>query len=322
VSHNPEVAHRLAAAGLPVFACGFDKQPQPGCRWTKLASTYRNCVDGMWKRFGMDSMPAIHLGRCGLVVLDLDRHHEDQDGVAAFGALEAEYGLVPDCPVVETPSGGFHLFFRQAAGKSLGNRTGALPAGIDIRGIGGYVIGVGSVRDDGCYYGAVAGTPDLCEAFAAGSIAEIPAWLVELIEAGQYAPQPNGHHEHERCPLSGVGDGNRRRAYALAALDRITRDLAATPCGRNAALNDAAFTLGGFAWLGISEAEVWDALSWACMVNGWIAKDGMHAFRATFNSGWRRGNQRPLPGPRDAPASDIKIDIKPKGDAMPNDLTK
>jgi hypothetical protein len=310
VSHNHEVAHRLAAAGLPVFPCGLDKRAQPGCRWTRQASTYANCVTGMWRRFGADSMVGIHCGKAGLFVVDLDRHEGKPDGVAAFDKLVDQYGGIPPCPITETPSEGLHLYFRQPAGKSLGLRTGSLPPGIDVRGVGGIIIAPGSVRsDDGTFYGRRGGTPDLLAAFAAGTIPEIVPWLVELIEAGSYKPQPSINGSHDGCSAT---DGNRGRKWALAALDREARDLAITPCGRNAALNKAAYNTGGHAWLGITEGEAQDALGWASTANGWIAKKSMNAFRATFESGWNSGIKKPRSGPRDAPAMDIEINIKSK----------
>jgi hypothetical protein len=311
MSLNLEAALALAAAGLPVFPCGYDKQPAAGCRWTRSATTYAHCVHGMWKRYGVDSMPGIHLGRAGLIVLDLDRHEGGPDGVAAFDALCNEYGDVPDCPVVETPSSGFHLFFRQPSDKVLGGRTGALPKGIDIRGFGNYVIGVGAIRDDGTYYGAVAGCPDLYEAFVAGTIPEIPDWLVEIIEAGRYVVQDT---PPQWVPL-GTANPNRGRAWALGGLDRYAHELAGMPpnSGRNDTLNRHTFTMAGYAGLGVSEGEVWDAMEWACMSNGLIVDDGYDQFQRTFRSGWRSGIKRPLPGPRDVATADhLVIKLKAK----------
>ena len=46
-----------------------------------------------------------------------------------------------DVPVVKTPNGGLHVYFKQPNGEALGNGRGSLPPGIDVRGAGGFVVG-------------------------------------------------------------------------------------------------------------------------------------------------------------------------------------
>jgi hypothetical protein len=188
------------------------------------------------------------------------------------------------------------LFFRG----NLGNSSGGLPAGIDVRGNGGYVIAPGSVRDDGTYYGSAAGWPNLVDAFTAGTVPAIPAWIVELIEAPR-------HVEPLRGPYSGVAAATisdyRARAWGEAALEGEAAKLAATGVGgRNNALNAVAFTLAGKALSGcLSEGEVFNALWAACVANGYLTSrdpsDGPNAFRKTFKSAWNAGLRKPLPGP-------------------------
>src|SRR5690606_28687485 len=111
-----------------------------------------------------------------LLVIDCDRHGE-HDGVEAFGHLMNEHGFHPDgAPLVATPNEGNHHYFRQPSGRTLGNGRGTLPAGIDVRGSGGYVIAPGSIMQDGRFYelwGDLSSSP------------EIPQWLFEIIETRQ-----------------------------------------------------------------------------------------------------------------------------------------
>ncbi len=66
---------------------------------------------------------------------------------------EGEWRWHPDAaPLAATPNEGNHHFFRQRPGEKLGNGRGALPAGIDVRGHGGYVIAPGAVMADGRTY--------------------------------------------------------------------------------------------------------------------------------------------------------------------------
>jgi len=52
---------------------------------------------------------------------------------------------LPTCRT-KTANGGAYLFFKQPKGEPLGNGRGQLPDGIDVRGVGGFVIAPGAVR--------------------------------------------------------------------------------------------------------------------------------------------------------------------------------
>jgi hypothetical protein len=182
----------------------------------------------------------------------------------------------------------------------LGSVRGSLPAGIDVKGDGGYVLAPGAVRNDGTFYDTVAGWPDLVEAFIAGTIPELPDWLIGLIEAPRHI-EPLRGPSVEAMPISDY----RARAWGLGALDGEAGKLAATGVGgRNNALNSVAFTLAGKSVSGcLSEGEVFNALWAACVCNGYLASrdpsDGPEAFKKTFRNAWNAGLRRPLPGPRE-----------------------
>jgi hypothetical protein len=119
----------------------LDKQPAIKS-WRDLATTDPAQLAQWWHDFP-DAAPGIELGRSRLFVVDLDRHPGGADGVAAFKGIRGN-NPAPSCPTVKTPSNGFHLYFRQPDGETLGNGRGSLPAGIDIRGDGGWTVAPGA----------------------------------------------------------------------------------------------------------------------------------------------------------------------------------
>jgi Bifunctional DNA primase/polymerase, N-terminal len=184
---NLAAALRLVRAGMPVFPVrlfqgssgGWNKIPHIK-DWQRAASTDAAQIDSWWNEFP-DAVPAVALGRCGLVVVDPDRHQGGADGVTAFADLVRRRGGLPPHPVTETAGGGEHHVFHQRDGEPLGNRTGGLPDGICVRGYGGFVVAPGAVRPDGAAWRADSHAPDLADAFRNKTIPIIPEWLVELI---------------------------------------------------------------------------------------------------------------------------------------------
>jgi hypothetical protein len=136
--------------------------------------------------------------------------------------------------VVDTPSGGCHLYFT-APEERVKNSAGSLGPLIDVRADGGYVIGAGS-RIDGRLYAA------------RGSLAPapLPSWLGSLIRDDYVPPAVPG----PRFPVD--GDRAQGRAYAMAALRAETEQVAAArPGTRNDTLNRAAFSLGQLVTAGL-----------------------------------------------------------------------
>lgn len=193
---NAATAIDLARAGLAVFPCQSGgpkaKQPMPFFKWRELSTTDERQISQWWRKWP-DAAVGLDLAKCGLIVIDADRHGK-KDGVEAFGRLMAEHGFDPDsAPLVATPNQGNHHVFRQPAGRELGNGRGALPDGVDVRGAGGYVVAPGTVMQDGRTYelfGDIAKAP------------EMPTWLLEIIEAPRGGRTDEGNH-HQR--LNGQG---------------------------------------------------------------------------------------------------------------------
>ncbi|SCL25435.1 phage/plasmid primase, P4 family [Micromonospora inyonensis] len=99
----------------------------------------------------------------------------DEDTPGAFQRYADEHGhTIPRTFTVATgrAGGGRHLYFRAPRGSKLGTARGALPAGVDVRGVGGYVVGPGSVHQSGAVY-----APE----DPAAPFAELPGWLADAL---------------------------------------------------------------------------------------------------------------------------------------------
>jgi Protein of unknown function (DUF3987)/Bifunctional DNA primase/polymerase, N-terminal len=296
---NLTAALDLAAAGVPVFPAGPDKRPLL-VGWQEKATTEPGPIREWW-RAHPGALPAICVGRAGLVVIDCDRHPGGNDGIKAFNRLvSANGGKLANVPMTKTARGGAHLFFKQRQnGEPLGNGRGDLPDGIDVRGVGGFVIAPGAVLSDGKRWQSANGRPSLAEAHKAGTIPELPQWLADIIRPNW---QSNGGalNEYARTTFSNIvvtTDGSRGQAYAAAAVDGAVAELGTAPTGkRNETLNAAAFRLGRMIERGwIEEAAVIDALLGACDANRYLREHSRRATMKTIESGIEAGRKEPHP---------------------------
>lgn len=137
----------------------------------------------------------------GLVVVDIDRKKEGADGLLSLAGKE-----LPDTYTVMTPSGGLHLYYSYDPTQQMGNRVGVFP-GVDIRGDGGFVVGVGSPHANGGTY---------CLLGDEVPIVPAPDWVLEA--AHKIAT--------EDCPVVAL---QRTEEELEAVLGACVRDLLATP---------------------------------------------------------------------------------------------
>ena len=243
-----------------------------------------------WWRTWPDAVPGIELEMAGLVVLDLDRHPDAPDGVQAFKRLRA--GRIINPPITLTATNGLHLVFRQPKGKPFGNGRGNLPPGIDVRGAGGWIVAPGATTPWGSWRSAP-NAPALTDAYAKDTIPILPAWLATIIRPPVITIRSPWY-----TTITTRMPGNREEAYAAAALAGQAADLAgmAQNRGRNHALNAGAFRLAQMAargWIGRSEIE--NRLFQASEANLLVSDDGAHSVRATIQSGFTAGLQKPHP---------------------------
>lgn len=256
-----DVALKYNKIGIPVFPCRAGEEeiadPQTGELFTlgakgpltvngfHSATIMPRIIGEFWKR-NPGALIGIPTGeKLGAWVLDIDMHRDENgetiDGFAALSALEAKYGALPKTATVRTAGGGEHRYFAHVSG--VRNR-GALGAGLDVRGDGGYVIAAESVLTDGRAYRWVDHDGDDLP-----DIASAPDWLLQLILPRSYDSSYVPHQSVE---------GKFSDRYVERAIDLELAETASTPMGggRNNRLNQAAFSLGTFVGAGaLSESE-------------------------------------------------------------------
>lgn len=135
------VALTCAARGWHVFPCGPDKAPLTEHGF-KDATADPDGVRALWANCPQASV-GVATGASGLVVVDLDCKN-GQPGLDEWHKIvAASQEPLEATTLVETPSGGMHVYYR-ANGHRVTSAAGRLAPGIDTRAEGGYVIAGGS----------------------------------------------------------------------------------------------------------------------------------------------------------------------------------
>jgi len=171
-----DAALELAAAGVPVFPCRRDDKRPLVSQGFKAASTDAVEVRGWWARMrgALIGMPTG--AASGFWVLDIDtKGGEPPDDI--LQALQMEFGDF-DAPVVRTPSGGLHVYFRADARIRINGSGKTWRPQIDWRGEGGYVCVPPSENGAAAY-----------RLMQDGEIADAPPALVAQIIAAQGGPR-------------------------------------------------------------------------------------------------------------------------------------
>ena len=281
-AENLEAALTCAAAGGCVFPAKAIynhevqrwNKPPAIIDWRSTATTDSRTIEDWWRR-NPDAIPAICCTE--VVVIDADRH-KGGDGVAALKALGIRHAEWPDHPIVLTPGDGEHHYFAQS-NPALGNRTGTLPRGIDVRGVGGFVIAPGAVLPDGKRWQMIAGFST--------NLPPLPQWLECMILADR--------DDVVSVPCIGNSAGSRERRYAAAALEACRVEVMAAPTGkRNTTLNHVAYRLGRMiarGWTDRSDVE-------HCLLRAAFRlqlEDGRASIIATIKTGIDAGYRNPHP---------------------------
>ena len=150
------VALDAAGAGLAVFPLRPRSKKPAIVEWEASATTDPDQIRDWWRRSPRNV--GIACGPSRLLVVDLDTPHmpntaglgSGRDVLAALADAAGE--AFPDHTyTVTTPTGGQHLYFTAPADRELRCTVGRLWQWIDTRGAGGYVVGAGSVRQQGRY---------------------------------------------------------------------------------------------------------------------------------------------------------------------------
>ena len=292
---NAARAALSVAQWAPVFPCDKEKRPLVAGGF-KAASKDLEQISAWWREFPHALIGVPTGAASGIFVVDLDGVAHGADGLVAWDKLTISHAAPPTLRH-ETPNGGVYLLYRYDPQRPVTNRRGALPAGVDIRGDGGYIIWPPSKLPDGRSWRV----PENCET---DTVSDAPEWLYELIADKPAAP-----------PSSGNGNG--AGAYADAVLaDELAAVSGARRGQRNATLNKAAFSLGQLVGAqALSAPDVEARLYCAAQASGLVADDGERAVRATLKSGLEAGRRQP----RDIPAPNHNMRPRPSGPASDPD---
>ena len=301
LSHNGKVALGYAKAQFLVFPCSAerkkheagdrlpfgkaDKRPLEVSSWSKEASKDERQIREWWAR-NPEALVGLPCKQNRLLVIDADRHTEEEDGVAAFAALcEGRDEPMPAHPVIATDYEGEHHVF-QMPEEPISNRK--IGVGVETRGYqlnndGGYIIAAGSLMPDGRGWERLKGTPSLRDALPLP-----PGWLIELCRPPK--PQNTAPQTTYKPP------GKAEEAYATAALDRAVAELASMKpsTGRDNRLMSVAGTMGRMiapGWIG--QATVEGRLFDACRANGLADETG----NASILDKIRRGIEATISNP-------------------------
>ena len=143
-----------------------------------------------------------------IVALDVDPRHGGDDSLRG---LESEHGELPITWRFLTGGGGEHVVFQACPTAKVANSQGRLGPGLDVRGIGGYIVAPPSQHILGRRYEiSVDHHPEDVP------LAPMPDWLVlKLAEAGRKAATPAP--EWQALVRDGVEEGQRNAAIARLA---------------------------------------------------------------------------------------------------------
>ena len=284
-----------AEMNLPVFPCDAQKRPmtQHGFRdATKDPETIR-------RSFRNAAMIGIPTGEAsGFFVLDLDC----KNGAQGLEWLAAHEHRLPQTRRHRTRSGGVHLLFAMPTGRTIRNSASRVGPGVDVRGSGGYIIAPPS---DG--YDVV----DAC------TIAEAPAWLLDLIDP-PVAPRVQSaiaNNTRDLAPPRQSIDGTR---YGLQALDNECQAiLSAADGAKHDTLNRAAFSIGGLVAAGeLAEGLALHALASALAGIASRCED-YPAAQKTLGAAFRAGMAKPRQAPAPMIRRTIVEEYMPRADEPP-----
>lgn len=247
-------------------ACGSGRP----CHGSYAATVDAGRIRHWWAGRHADAGIGIHLGRSGLVMLDLDSHKSERvdaatalrgvrptiskgltaaDGWDALAMLAAETGEQdpwqdPTAVRVLTPSGGLHIWYRVEDADRYRNIDGKLAWQVDVKAGAAFAVAPGTRVDGKGEYRALPGS-----SWGTGPTF-LPVWLAtEIRRVGGYTPDaPSGGLAARLRGSQRPGDrvatppsSELVETVVAEALDL----LASAPSGqRNAALNAAAFKVG------------------------------------------------------------------------------
>lgn len=196
-------AKRFSELNIPMVPVHSDKKVPLWEGWPDKGVIDHDSIQG-WLVAYPDCNYGLLTGH-GLVVLDIDVKN-GKDGFTSLASIVK--GDIPDTLIVKTPSGGYHYYFTASEGLA-GKRPAA---GVDIQGLGQFVMGPGSTID-GKAYEIVLDRP----------IQPMPDWLLELMRQEKPLHQTDNHWDMP--PVNAVSLDNSLKESIRDQLSRIDPDL-------------------------------------------------------------------------------------------------
>jgi putative DNA primase/helicase len=174
-----------ARAGFAVFPVHYIKDGKCSCgkvcnspgkhpmtaQGFKDATTDLKIISEIWDKFPDCNIGLVTGLDSGIVVVDVDMK---SNGFESLKEMDKKFGSLPTTLTCHTGGGGCHFFFKYPINHTIRSRTG-IYEGIDIRANGGYVVAAPSLHSSGNRY-------KWNGSFNKEMIAEIPVWLIDLIE--------------------------------------------------------------------------------------------------------------------------------------------
>tara|TARA_R110000824_G_scaffold178870_3_gene358830 strand:- start:418 stop:2622 length:2205 start_codon:yes stop_codon:yes gene_type:complete len=130
----------LVALGYDIFPLRVGSKLPLNAGWQEEAAPDA----GPWAN-GEDYNIGIATGR-QFVAIDIDVK-DGKPGEKTWAALCKKLGIVESKVQQETPTSGRHVLYAADAAHPIGNSVEKLGPGVDVRGVGGYIVGAGSVVD-------------------------------------------------------------------------------------------------------------------------------------------------------------------------------
>lgn len=220
LSPTHAAAHAYARRGWRVIPVRPGEKRPAVDQWPTVATLDPDKIDdwwGRWPTFGVGIVTGLMHDGHGLYlfVVDVDIAH-DKGGDETLAALEQEHGPLPDTVEAHTGSGGRHLLFTSTV-EIRNEQARRLGAGIDIRGVGGFIVAAPTTHPNGRQYvWEVEHHPDDIP------VATAPPWLIELLTS-----EPEGTPRAERTPAppyTGTPRIGDRVAASITWPELLTRD--------------------------------------------------------------------------------------------------
>ena len=181
------------------------------------ATTDQSIMRSWWSRCPNANVGILTGQRSGFVVLDVDPQH---GGSKTLSDLEGRFGRLPKTLVSRTGNGGRHILF-QHPGYYVKTKQGALGAGLDIKGDGGYIVAPPSLHRSGQHYRWEGSGP-----LSAFQIAPLPAWIVKRLEKAEGKQPGKARTSAQRIPegqrntaLTSLGGAMRRQGMCQEAIE-------------------------------------------------------------------------------------------------------